>query len=32
MTLLVDGGWLAGHRDEVDLVDVRWSPTGGTAL
>jgi thiosulfate/3-mercaptopyruvate sulfurtransferase len=31
MTLLVDAGWLAGHRDEVDLVDVRWSPTGGTS-
>ena len=31
MTLLVDADWLAAHRDEVDLVDVRWSPTGGTA-
>ena len=31
MTLLVDADWLAEHRDEVDLVDVRWSPTGGTA-
>jgi thiosulfate/3-mercaptopyruvate sulfurtransferase len=31
MTLLVDAGWLAEHRDEVDLVDVRWSPTEGTA-
>jgi len=30
MTLLVDAAWLAEHRDEIDLVDVRWSPTGGT--
>jgi thiosulfate/3-mercaptopyruvate sulfurtransferase len=29
--LLVDAAWLAEHLDEVVVVDVRWSPTGGTA-
>jgi len=26
MRMLVDAVWLADHLDEVDLVDVRWSP------
>ena len=30
MTLLVDFDWLREHREEVDLVDVRWSPSEGT--
>ncbi len=30
MTLLVDVDWLRGHRDEVDVVDVRWSPSDAT--
>ncbi len=29
--LLVDATWLASHRDEVVVADVRWSATGGTA-
>lgn len=29
--LLVDATWLADHLDEVIVVDVRWSATGGTA-
>lgn len=29
--LLVDAAWLAAHRDEVVVADVRWSATGGTA-
>jgi len=29
--LLVDARWLASHRDEVTVADVRWSATGGTA-
>jgi thiosulfate/3-mercaptopyruvate sulfurtransferase len=29
--LLVDAAWLASHRDEVVVADVRWSATGGTA-
>lgn len=28
--LLVDATWLASHRDEVAVADVRWSATGGT--
>ena len=30
MTLLVDADWLGAHLDDVDLVDVRWSPAEGT--
>ena len=30
MTLLVDTDWLAEHRDEVDVIDVRWSSVDGT--
>src|SRR5262245_26555931 len=29
--LLVDAAWLASHRDDVVVADVRWSATGGTA-
>ena len=29
--LLVDATWLASHRDDVVVSDVRWSATGGTA-
>jgi thiosulfate/3-mercaptopyruvate sulfurtransferase len=29
--LLVTAGWLAEHRDEVVVADVRWDPAGGTA-
>jgi thiosulfate/3-mercaptopyruvate sulfurtransferase len=29
--LLIDAAWLASHRDEVVVADVRWSATGGTA-
>ena len=29
--LLVDATWLASHRDDVVVADVRWSATGGTA-
>jgi thiosulfate/3-mercaptopyruvate sulfurtransferase len=29
--LLVAPAWLAEHLDDVIVVDVRWSPTGGTA-
>jgi len=28
--LLVDAAWLASHRGEVVVADVRWSATGGT--
>jgi thiosulfate/3-mercaptopyruvate sulfurtransferase len=28
--LLVEAAWLAEHRSEVVVVDVRWSPGGGT--
>jgi len=30
MRMLVDAVWLADHLDEVDLVDVRWSPVDPT--
>jgi thiosulfate/3-mercaptopyruvate sulfurtransferase len=29
--VLVDAAWLASHRDDVVVADVRWSATGGTA-
>jgi thiosulfate/3-mercaptopyruvate sulfurtransferase len=29
--LLVGAAWLASHRDDVVVADVRWSATGGTA-
>ena len=29
--LLVAPAWLAAHLEDVVVVDVRWSPTGGTA-
>jgi thiosulfate/3-mercaptopyruvate sulfurtransferase len=29
--LLVDAAWLAAHRDDVVVADVRWSAAGGTA-
>jgi thiosulfate/3-mercaptopyruvate sulfurtransferase len=28
--LVVDAAWLASHRDDVVVADVRWSATGGT--
>src|SRR4051794_41492190 len=29
--LLVDASWLASHRDDVVVADVRWSAAAGTA-